>query len=57
MVNFIARVWSIWCTREECLRRRTERDRARREMETPEEREARFVLNTSRELAKLEANI
>jgi len=26
-------------------------------METPEEREARFALNTSRELAKLEASI
>ena len=32
-------------TREERLRKRRERDKAQREMETPEEREARFVLN------------
>ena len=32
-------------TREERLRRRREHDRAQREMKTPEEREARFVLN------------
>jgi len=30
--------------KEERLRRRRERDRARRQMETPEEREARFVI-------------
>ena len=56
-VNPTARTLTVQCeehvvdmasnvdTREERLRRKRERDRARREMETPEEREARLVLN------------
>ena len=37
---------NMWCnmaTREEHLRNRRERDRLRRQMETAEEREARFI--------------
>ena len=39
---------NTWCgmvTREESLKNRRERDRIRRQMETVEEREARFINN------------